>query len=225
MVSQGRLSSAAVTCYSRETSVVGLEFPAPFKAPGRRAGPTRCECFVPRRDIDRRTRDMHAELINLHDFEARAKEALPDAVWNRGRGRRRGRDHAAKKPGGLREVDASPEGASRCGRTGPICDSPGENDQLSRDDRSGGNAENGSPQWRAGCRPGGRRGGDDHGSRHLLELHHRGGGRGGNRPPLVPALPLRHRAHPNADRARGVGGLLRAVRHRGSSRGNHCLRA
>ena len=26
---------------------------------------------------------MHAELINLHDFETRAKEALPDAVWNR----------------------------------------------------------------------------------------------------------------------------------------------
>ena len=26
---------------------------------------------------------MHAELINLHDFEARAKEVLPDAVWNR----------------------------------------------------------------------------------------------------------------------------------------------
>ena len=26
---------------------------------------------------------MHAELINLHVFEARAKEVLPDAVWNR----------------------------------------------------------------------------------------------------------------------------------------------
>ena len=115
---------------------------------------------------------MHAELINLHDFEARAKEVLPDAVWNRVEGGaedeitlRRNREafeSLTLRPRVLLDVAERDLSVTVLGKSisFPVMIDPTGPQRMAH------------PDGELATRPGGGRGGDDNGSQHRLELRH-----------------------------------------------------